>query len=88
MKLAVALMIGAITNTTRSAALGIKSSFNASFTPSTNACNKPNFPTRLGPIRICMRATILRSPQTDMMVRSTHTAKMITPLSVITQPGS
>jgi hypothetical protein len=81
-------MIGAITKTIRSAAFGIKSSFNASFTPSTSACNKPNFPTLFGPLRCCILATILRSPQTDIIVRKTHTAKTIKPFKAITQPGS
>ena len=88
MKHAVVLIIGAITNTIRSAAFGIKSSFKASFTPSTKACSKPNLPTLLGPLRCCILATILRSPQTDIMVRKTHAAKIINPLSAIIQPGS
>ena len=81
-------MIGAITKTIRSAALGIKSSLRANFTPSTSACNKPNLPTRFGPLRCCILATIRRSPQTDIIVRNTQAAKIIKPLSAITQPGS
>ena len=83
-----ALIIGAITNTTLSAAAGIKSSFSASFTPSAKAWIRPNFPTRFGPTRICMRATMRRSPQTDMIVNTTQTAKTITALRVMIQPGS
>ena len=80
--------MGANTKTIRSAAFGIKSSFKASFTPSTKACSNPNLPTLFGPLRCCIRATIRRSPQTDMIVKNTHAAKIITPLRAIIQPGS
>ncbi|CAB4587170.1 unannotated protein [freshwater metagenome] len=87
-KHAVVLMIGAITKTTRSAAFGIKSSFSANLTPSTSACSNPNLPTLFGPLLCCILATILRSPQTDIIVKKTQTAKIKTPLRAITHPGS
>ena len=88
MKHVVALIIGAIIKTTRSAAAGIKSSFKAIFTPSTSPCKIPNGPTRLGPLRTCINATMRRSPQIARIVRTTHAAKINTPLSAMIPPGS
>ena len=88
MKHVVALMIGAIINTILSAAAGIKSSFRASFTPSANPCKTPNFPTRFGPRRICMRATSRRSPHTAMIVETTQITKIITAFRITIESGS
>ena len=87
-KQAVVLITGARTKTIRSAAFGIKSSLSANFTPSTRACNKPNFPTLFGPLRCCILATIRLSAQTDIIVRNTHAAKINKPFRAIIQPGS
>ena len=56
--------------------------------PSTKPCNRPNLPTRLGPRRICIRATIRRSPHTAMIVKTTQAAKIIKLFRAMIQPGS
>ena len=88
MKQVVAAIIGAMTKTMRSAAFGMRSSLSASFTPSARDWSNPNLPTRLGPIRICINATMRRSPQTESRVATTQITKTITPLTRISQPGS
>ena len=55
-----------------SAAFGMMSSFSASLMPSARLCSRPNGPTRLGPMRCCMRATTRRS---DQMVNSVITTR-------------
>ena len=87
-KQVVALIIGAKTKTTLSAAEGIMSSFSANLTPSANAWIKPNGPTRFGPGRCCMRPTNRRSPQTDISVSNTQITKTINAFTTINQPGS
>ena len=84
----VALMIGAIIKTILSAAAGIKSSLRASFTPSANPCRTPNFPTRFGPRRICIRATIRRSAQTAIIVETKQITKIITAFKMTIEIGS
>ena len=51
----------ASSNATTSAVAGRRSSFVSSLTVSAIGCSRPNGPVRIGPRRICMRATILRS---------------------------
>ena len=53
--------IGAKKNNVLSAPAGVNSSLNMSLIPSAAGCNKPQGPTRLGPLRTCIRAAILRS---------------------------
>src|SRR5690349_18027233 len=53
--------IGARKYTGLSASTGMISSLNASLTPSASDCSVPHGPTRLGPMRFCMRPTTLRS---------------------------
>ena len=81
-------MIGAKIKTTLSAAAGMMSSLSASFTPSASDCRRPNFPTRLGPVRSCIFANTRRSAQTAINVHSTQIAKTRTPFTAISQPGS
>ena len=76
----VAEMIGARTKTALSAACGVMSSFSASLMPSARPCSSPNGPTRLGPMRICIRATTRRSAQIMMSVATTRKPKMTTAL--------
>ncbi len=68
-------MTGASTKTTLSAAFGIRSSLNASFTPSASDCSRPKGPCTLGPMRCCIRATTRRSHQMLNSVRRTRTTK-------------
>ena len=73
--------------TALSAAVGMMSSFSASFTPSARLCSRPNGPCTLGPIRCCMRATTRRSHQMLNSVSSTRITKISTALMMITQAG-
>ena len=59
---------GANQNTSRSALRGITSSLISSFRESATGCNRPCGPTRIGPNRTCMCASILRSIQTITIV--------------------
>ncbi len=47
-------MIGARMKTSLSAAVGMMSSFNISFTPSASDWSRPQGPVRFGPMRCCM----------------------------------
>ena len=58
--------------------LAITSSFNASFTPSINPIKTPPGPTLFGPTRICIRATILLSPQIANKVNISNSRGSIT----------
>ena len=84
----ITMITGAIRNTTLSAALGMMSSFSASFTPSARLCRRPNGPFTFGPIRCCIRATTRRSHQMLNRVRSTSTRKIRTALRITTHTGS
>ena len=81
-------IIGAKIKTILSAAAGMMSSFSASFTPSAKDCNKPNFPTRFGPVRSCILAKTRRSVQTANKVEMTQIMKTISALTAISQTGS
>ena len=87
-KAAVAEMTGARMKTTLSAAFGTMSSLSASLMPSASDCSRPNGPWYFGPIRCCMRATTLRSPQMVSRVISTSRTKMSTALRPMTHHGS
>jgi hypothetical protein len=88
MKAGMVAMIGARMNTTRSAALGMMSSFSASLMPSARLCSRPNGPTRLGPIRCCMRATTRRSHQIVNRVMTTRKTKTNNALPSTSHQGS
>ena len=79
---------GASRKTTLSAALGIRSSLSASFTPSASDCSRPNGPCTLGPIRCCIRATTRRSHQMLNSVSSTRIRKISSVLTPISHQGS
>ncbi len=79
---------GARMKTALSAAVGMMSSFSASFTPSASDCSRPKGPLTLGPIRCCMRATTRRSHQMLKSVSSTRTTKIRTALMRISHHGS
>ena len=64
------------------------SSLSASFTPSIKPISEPAGPTLLGPTRICMRATILRSPQIAKRVINTSVTKTAKTLITVTHQGS
>ena len=81
-------MIGAITKTTLSAAFGMMSSLNTSFTPSASDCSRPKGPLTLGPMRCCIRATTRRSNQIRNSVSSTRTTKITRVLTRTSQHGS
>ena len=57
----VKVIIGAATNTTRLAPLGMMVSLSSSLSPSANGCSRPNGPTTFGPLRSCENASTLRS---------------------------
>src|SRR3984893_5605045 len=57
-------MPGARAKVTWSAVIGVMGSLNMSFSPSATLVRRPNGPQRLGPSRLCMWATTLRSNQT------------------------
>ena len=59
-----------------SAALGMMSSFSASFTPSARHWSRPKGPCTLGPMRCCIRATTRRSHQMLNSVSSTRITKI------------
>ena len=71
---------GASLNTNRSAFSGIRSSFRISFMPSATVWNRPKGPARLGPMRFCMSAMILRSNQTIRITETSRPAKATTTL--------
>ena len=79
---------GARTKTTLSAALGMRSSLKASFTPSASDCSRPKGPCTLGPMRCCMRATTRRSHQMLNSVSSTRTTKIRPALTRTSHQGS
>ncbi len=79
---------GARMNTALSAAVGMMSSFSASFTPSASDCSRPNGPCTLGPMRCCMRATTRRSNQMLNSVSTTRSAKISTALMMMTHHSS
>ena len=79
---------GARMKTALSAALGMMSSFSASFTPSARLCSRPKGPLTLGPIRCCIRATTRRSYQMLKSVSSTRITKISTALRITTQTES
>ena len=79
---------GAIKKTTLSAALGMRSSFKASFTPSARLCNSPKGPLTLGPMRCCIRPTTRRSNQMLNSVNKTSRTKMSTALRMTTHTES
>ncbi len=81
-------MIGAMTNTSLSAALGVTSSLSASLMPSASDWSRPNGPCLLGPIRCCMRATTRRSNQMLNSVKSTSRTKMANTLMSTSHHGS
>ncbi len=81
-------MTGASRKTTLSAALGMMSSFSASFTPSASDWSRPKGPCTLGPIRCCIRATTRRSNQMLNSVSRTRTRKISTALTRISHHGS
>ena len=64
------------------------SSLNASFSPSARLCSEPRGPTRLGPIRFCMRPTTFRSKTIAKSVITTRKTKTATTLSSTSQNGS
>jgi hypothetical protein len=53
--------IGAARKTMRFAPEGMIVSLTSSLRPSAKGCSRPNGPTRLGPMRICIAAITLRS---------------------------
>ena len=63
-------MTGAAQNTTLSAPSGMMSSLISSLRASAKGCSNPCGPTRIGPMRICMCARILRSSQFMAMTAS------------------
>src|SRR3954469_19351533 len=79
---------GAIQYTGLSASVGMISSLKASFTPSASDCRVPHGPTRLGPIRFCIRPTTLRSNTIENSVITTRNANTPTTLSTTSQNGS
>src|SRR5205814_2352835 len=79
---------GAKKKTTLSAIFGMRSSLNASFSPSARLCSRPNGPLRLGPGRCCIRATTRRSYQMVKSVITTRKAKIATTLMTISNQGS
>ena len=81
-------MTGARTKTALSAALGMMSSFSASFTPSASDWSRPNGPCTLGPMRCCIRATTRRSNQMLNSVSSTRTTKISSVLTRMSHHGS
>ncbi len=72
---------GAIQYTGLSASVGMISSLNASLMPSASDCRVPHGPTRLGPIRFCIRPTTLRSNTIENNVITTRKAKTPTTFS-------
>src|SRR5690606_27880928 len=67
---------------------GMMSSLKADFTPSASDCSRPNGPTRLGPTRICMRATTLRSTSTPISGMTIANTNRNTDLARTSQNGS
>ena len=67
--------------------LGMMSSLNASLMPSARLCSSPG-PTRLGPIRCCIRATTRRSTQIVNSVITTRNTKTTTALTRTSHHGS
>jgi hypothetical protein len=57
---------GAMRKMSESASAGTRSSLKSSFTASASHCRKPAAPTRLGPMRLCMRPATRRSSQEKM----------------------
>ncbi len=54
---------GAITNTPRSAFVGVMPSLKKSLMPSASVIRMPRGPARMGPLRVCKSAITLRSIQ-------------------------
>ena len=81
-------MIGARRKTTLSAAVGMRSSLSASFTPSASDWSRPKGPCTLGPMRCCIRATTRRSNQMLKSVSSTRITKIATVLIRMIHHGS
>ena len=79
---------GATRKITLSAAVGMMSSFSASFTPSARDCRRPKGPFTLGPMRCCMRATTRRSNQMLNSVSTTRITKISRALMMITHQAS
>ena len=79
---------GARMKTTLSAAVGMMSSFSASFTPSARLCSRPNGPFTFGPMRCCIRATTRRSNQMLNSVSSTRITKISSALIRTSHHGS
>ena len=70
-----------------SAAVGMMSSFSASFTPSARDCSRPKGPFTFGPMRCCIRATTRRSNQMLNSVSTTRITKISTALRMTTHDG-
>src|SRR4249919_3920714 len=81
-------MTGARMNTARSAPFGMMSSLRASLMPSARVWRMPNGPTRLGPTRICMKATIRRSAQIRRSTVTTRKMKITNAFMSTSHHGS
>src|SRR5262245_32603981 len=81
-------MIGARMNTARSAPFGMMSSLRASLMPSARDWRMPKGPTRFGPTRICMNATIRRSAQIRSSTVTTRKMKTTSALMSTNHHGS
>ena len=63
------------------------SSLKASFIPSASDCSVPHGPTRLGPMRFCIRPTTLRSKTIANRVMTTRNANTPSTLMTTSQTG-
>ncbi len=77
-------MPGARAKMTWSAPSGVTGSLKNSFSPSARLVRRPNGPQRLGPSRLCMWATTLRSNQTMKITSTLRTRNTIRILATIT----
>ncbi len=73
--------VGASRYMPSSTLLGVTCSLKNSLRPSATVCSTPNGPARSGPTRLCMSATILRSPHTSSSTTTTSRAKTATTLA-------
>src|SRR5699024_6755642 len=88
MNAGITAITGASMKTGLSTPEGMNPSLSAIFTPSARLCSMPIGPTRLGPIRICIQARILRSRYMAARTVSTRNANTATALPTTNHHGS
>ena len=79
---------GAIAIIQGTAVAGVNCSFESSLSTSAIGWKTPRGPTRLGPMRDCMRPISLRSPSRMIGTSCRKTAKMMIDLAIITSVPS